>query len=290
MATEIQAERAERSFSGYGGLQLHAESWQRDDARATVIICHGYAEHCRRYDHVCRFLYDKGFNVSTYDWRNHGRSPGMKGYVASMDSLVEDLSLYVDDVIRKGSPDLPVFLLGHSTGGGTVALYAIRKALPERIRGLILSAPTVVIPVNPVLKTISGVISRVLPKMKTVDAAPRSALSRDPEIEAMAEADPLFYKDKVMARTGYEILRGCGLIQDGMARITLPTMILYGTADTIVDPAGGRLLYEGIGSRDKTIESYEGFYHEILNETGKEKVMTDMLTWLERQLEEVGAG
>jgi acylglycerol lipase len=61
----------------------------------------------------------------------------------------------------------------------------------------------------------------------------------------------------------------------------LPVLILSGTADRLSDPEGSKQLYERAQSKDKTLKLYEGFYHEILNETEKEKVLKDMVEWLD---------
>ena len=65
-----------------------------------------------------------------------------------------------------------------------------------------------------------------------------------------------------------------------MTDITLPVLIMHGTADSISDPEGSKLLYEMAGSKDKTLRLYEGFYHEIFNEPQHKQVFTDIQEWL----------
>jgi alpha-beta hydrolase superfamily lysophospholipase len=55
---------------------------------------------------------------------------------------------------------------------------------------------------------------------------------------------------------------------------------MHGIDDRLCDPEGSRKLYERVGSHDKTLKLYEGFYHEIFNEPEHKQVMTDMETWL----------
>jgi alpha-beta hydrolase superfamily lysophospholipase len=65
-----------------------------------------------------------------------------------------------------------------------------------------------------------------------------------------------------------------------MLEISLPILIMHGTADRLSDPNGSQMLYDGVSSRDKTLKLYDGFYHEIFNEPGHEQVFVDMEAWL----------
>jgi len=59
---------------------------------------------------------------------------------------------------------------------------------------------------------------------------------------------------------------------------------MSGTTDRLSNPEGRQLLYEHIISKDKTIRFYNGFYHEIFNETGCDQVLTDMDEWMKTRL------
>ena len=62
-------------------------------------------------------------------------------------------------------------------------------------------------------------------------------------------------------------------------------MILQGSDDKLVDPSAVQLLYDLVGSGDKTIKIYDGFYHEVFNEPGHKQVLNDVKSWLEDHLE-----
>ena len=57
-------------------------------------------------------------------------------------------------------------------------------------------------------------------------------------------------------------------------------MIIHGTQDNVTKPGGSQRFYDRAGSTDKTLKLYEGAYHEILNDYGKEEVVADLLAWL----------
>jgi acylglycerol lipase len=50
------------------------------------------------------------------------------------------------------------------------------------------------------------------------------------------------------------------------------------------DPASSKMFYELVQSKDKTLKIYENFYHEIFNDPERQKVFSDMETWLKRHL------
>ena len=54
--------------------------------------------------------------------------------------------------------------------------------------------------------------------------------------------------------------------------ITLPVLILHGTADKATKPSGSQVFYDTAGSKDKTLKLYEGHFHDLLNDVGKEDV------------------
>jgi alpha-beta hydrolase superfamily lysophospholipase len=64
-------------------------------------------------------------------------------------------------------------------------------------------------------------------------------------------------------------------------RITVPTLILQGTADTIVIPEGARRLHQKISAKNKQIIFYNQFYHEPFNEIGRDRVISNMIGWIE---------
>ena len=125
----------------------------------------------------------------------------------------------------------------------------------------------------------SGLVSRFLPGLPTLklDAG---LISRDKAVVEAYRADPAVYTGGTKARIGSEMLAAGRYVLERAQNITLPMLVLHGSADGIADPAGSRTLFERVASEDKTLKLYDGFYHEILNEPGKEEVYGDVLEWL----------
>lgn len=271
------------SITTSDGTRLFTQRWQADAARAAVLLVHGYAEHSGRYAHVARYLQARGTSVYTYDQRGFGRSDGRRALVTSFDRLLDDLQRVIDRTRRHLSDDVPLFLMGHSMGGAVCALYAIERT--QAFQGLILSSPAVEVDddIAPVLRHLAGVIGRLAPTLPTI-RTPDDAISRDPAVIAAAEADPLNYHGRVLAGTGAAFLRAAQRIQTHMAAIALPLLVFHGTADKLTDPGASRMLYEQARSPDKTLNLYDGLYHETLNEPEKEQVLADIVDWLDARV------
>ncbi len=265
------------------GLTLFAQSWlPADETRAALIVCHGLAEHSGRYRHLAEYLNGRQIAVYAFDGRSHGRSEGKNGLIRSFDRYLQDVDLFVERV-RSQIGVRPLFLFGHSMGGTVAALWTITRQ-PD-LAGLLLSAPGLVpgSEISPLLMKVAPLLGRLAPRLPT-QKLDSSALSRDPAVVRAYDEDPACYRGGILARTGAELLQALLQIQASMEAVRVPLYIMHGTADRLTNLEGSRLLYSRAAAPDKTLKLYEGFYHELLNEPEKEKVMVDIAGWLEAHL------
>ena len=79
-------------------------------------------------------------------------------------------------------------------------------------------------------------------------------------------------------------MRADELLEKSFHLITLPLLILHGTADKVTKPSGSKEFYEKAGSSDKTLKLYEGHFHDLLADLGKQHVMADIQAWIDRRL------
>lgn len=264
------------------GLKLFTQCWLPAESRAVVIISHGYAEHSSRYEHVAAALVAAGFAVYALEHRGHGRSEGERANVEVFREYVTDLCRFIEQV-RVKHTDVPRFLLGHSVGA-VIALQLVLEH-PHKVDGLIISGAYLrnAVSTSPLLLLLSEQLSRFFPSLP-LQAPDKNALSRDPEVVRAYGADPLVYNGKAKARVGTEMLRAGPYVLGRAQDIKLPILIMHGAEDGIAAVSGSRELFEAVGSEDKTLEVYEGLYHEIFNEPEQEQVIGDMLRWLERHI------
>ena len=110
----------QRSLVLGDGHDLFYRVWDVQDAKATLHINHGMAEHSLRYSRFASYLNSIGIAVYAQDHRGHGytKEENEKGWFAEHDgwkSVVDD-SWELDKVISNDHPDLPHILFGHSMG------------------------------------------------------------------------------------------------------------------------------------------------------------------------------
>jgi alpha-beta hydrolase superfamily lysophospholipase len=97
-------------------------------------------------------------------------------------------------------------------------------------------------------------------------------------------ADPLIANESQPSETMAELARADELLEKSFEQITLPLLILHGTADKVTKSSGSEEFYERAGSSDKTLKLYEGHFHDLLADIGKEQVMADIQTWIDARL------
>jgi alpha-beta hydrolase superfamily lysophospholipase len=269
------------SFAGEAGGEIFWQSWPASagqPGKATVVIAHGVSEHSDRYDHVARRLNGAGYDVYALDHRGHGRSDGGGANIGRVSSAVADIGALIA-IARGESPGRRLFLLGHSMGGALALRFALDRQ--AEIDGLVLSAPAAALEAASRFELIAGRALSVVAPGLGVFLVDSTAVSRDPEVVRDYESDPLNYHRKLPARTVAEL---AGAIESFPARLpslTLPLLVMVGTADRLVPPDAARMVAAEAGSSDKKLIEYEGLFHEVLNEPEQQQVMDDLCAWLD---------
>ncbi len=107
---------------------------------ARLIFLHGGGAHSKLgYFHLAQTLRDQ-FSIETtlMDIRGHGYSGGERGDSPRVNSIYKDISTCIKDV--KKNDDIPMYLGGHSSGGGLVLNYSSWHK-KEGVDGYIFIAP-----------------------------------------------------------------------------------------------------------------------------------------------------
>jgi alpha-beta hydrolase superfamily lysophospholipase len=271
------------TFQNAAGQRLFEQHWLPDAAPAAdVVIVHGYAEHLGRYQHVAAYLVRRGYAVHALDLRGHGRSEGDRVLVRSFNEHLDDVQLFLERV-RLAAAGRPIFVLGHSMGGTITALDTIIRQ--PNVRGVMLSGAGMTIRLRGLerlLLEVMVLVGRILPRWRVRKLA-ATDVSRDPEVVARYDSDPLVYRGKMPAGTLSAMVRAIRLIDKRMEDEQYPVLIMHGTEDALTSPNGSRALYERASSADKTLKIYEGLYHEVLNEPEQLTVLGDIAAWLDER-------
>jgi len=272
----------EMQVPGCKDVQLHGQAWLPDrEPTAVLVISHGLAEHCGRYAQLAeRLVVERGYAVYALDHRGHGRSGGERANIGRFQYVVSDLGTFVGRAQRQ-HPDAPAFLLGHSMGGAIALACVVRN--PGGLKGLVLSAPALASgqAVSPAKAWLVRLLSRVAPNTGAL-TLPADAISRDRAVVRAYESDPLVFRGAIPARTLVELLDAMAGFADAVPKLRVPVLVQHGTADSLVPLAAVKPLYDRLGSpKLRTVRLYEGLYHEAYNEPERDRVIADLVAWLD---------
>lgn len=271
----------EGSFEGVGGVEIFTREWRpAGEPRGVVVISHGLNAHSGLYEWAAQQLTAHGLAVHALDHRGRGRSGGERFFVKKFSDWTTDLATFID-IVKAREPGLPVFLLGHSAGGVIACAYALEHQ--DELAGLICEDFAYQVPAPDVALALIKGLSYVAPhahvlKLKNED------FSRDPAVVAALNADPLIAGESQPSETVAELVRADELLRNSFQRLTLPLLILHGTADKVTKPSGSAEFYERAGSTDKTLRLYAGHFHDLLADVGKDHVMADIKEWIDAHL------
>ena len=273
-------------LKGVRDTNIYYQYWLPEkDPKAILLIAHGLAEHSGRYMNLVNHLVPSGYAVYGIDHIGHGKSDGKRAYVERFQDYTETLKNYFD-MIQEWQPNKSIFLIGHSMGGLISAAYLLNHQ--DELSGAVLSGPSIKVPdnISKAVIFVGKMLSIIIPGAGLV-RLDSDGLSRDSSVVEAYVNDPLVYTGKATARLGAELIKAMQNVTLQASNITLPIMIAQGSDDKVVDPEGAQLLYDLIGSKDKTIKIYNGLYHEIFNEPEHEQVLNDVTTWIDSHLGDV---
>jgi alpha-beta hydrolase superfamily lysophospholipase len=275
--------RSERSFDGVGGVRIVYDVWTPEGSPVgVVILSHGYAEHARRYDHVAQRFGEAGLITYTLDHRGHGRSGGKRVYLKNISEYTGDFDHLVG-IATAAHPALKRVVLGHSMGGGIVFAYGVEH--PDDYAAMVLSGPAVdaQAAVSSVMIGVAKVVGSLLPGLP-VQNLPADVISRDPQVVAAYEADPLVHHGKLPAGIAKALIGVGQTMPQRAASLTAPLLVVHGGQDKVVPVEGSRRLLESVGPIDAHLKVYPELYHEVFNEPERAVVLDDVVSWIEVRL------
>ncbi|HWS71979.1 MAG TPA: lysophospholipase [Thermoanaerobaculia bacterium] len=271
----------EETFQAPDGQNIFFRSWQpQATPRGVVAVVPGFNSHSGYYEWVAEQLTADGLAVYAVDLRGRGRSDGERFYVDKFADYVGDVSALVK-LAKSRHPGLPVYLLGHSAGGVVSCIYTLEN--PSELAGLICESFAFQVPAPDFALAVFKGLSHIAPHAHVLHLK-NEDFSRDPTVVRTMNEDPLIAHETQPTQTLAEMVRADERLKAEFPRITLPVMILHGTADKATKPSGSQLFYDTVGSTDKTIRLYDGAFHDLLNDTDKQTVMSDVRGWIAARL------
>lgn len=275
--------RTERNFDGVGGVRIVYDVWMPDIApKAVVVLAHGLGEHARRYDHVAQRFGAGGLITYALDHRGHGRSGGKRVWVRDICEFTADFDTLVG-IAKRDHPGLKCIVLGHSMGGGIVFAYGVER--PDNYDMMVLSAPAVAAQdlVNPLMALAAKGLGILVPGLP-VQELDFTAISRDPEVVAAYQNDPMVYHGRVPAGLGRALLQVGETMPQRAPALTAPLLVVHGSGDRLIPLDGSNRLVECVGSTDVELKVYPELYHEVFNEPERNEVLDDVVSWILKRL------
>lgn len=266
-------------LSSRDGTRLFFRSLRPDgEALAQVAIVHGFGDHSGRYLEVMETLAARGLASIAVDYRGHGRADGRRTDCRRWDEYLDDLEAFW----RKAQAEAagaPTFLLAHSHGGLMATHWAALG--PPGLKGLLLASPFYALAFAPPRLKLLGarLVKGLLPTLPLSNELTSAMLTRDPERQRAADADPLYVRT-ITPRWFFECRAAQARALGLGPRISVPVWLGAGTADPVVSTPSSTAFFGTLASADRTRKEYHDFRHELWNELGRERVLDDIAQWI----------
>jgi len=262
--------------------KLFGRHWRPLEAsKGTIILVHGYSEHSGRYGHFAKYLTENHLEVMALDLPGHGRSDGRRSDIKSFHDYIKSVEALILEA-QKRKCATPFHLIGHSLGGLVAIRFAQTSYLVSQIKSITLSSPLLGLarfkPSSlPWLKVFVSLLPNItIPNHSELE---KDILTHDPVFSESRLTDPLI-KSCVTPNWVSEIVKERKKAFEEISHIHLP-MAMFQAGDERVVSREEAERFMGLYHGPKLLQIYEGFFHEILNEIERERVMSDMLKWVQ---------
>jgi alpha-beta hydrolase superfamily lysophospholipase len=244
---------------------------------AVILLVHGLGEYAGRYTEWARRFTDTGIEMRLFDLPGHGLSEGKRGVVPCFEEIYDIL----DGILAKISeekPEIPLFLYGHSLGGGLVLDYLIRHR--PSVSGAIITSPWIKLTSAPPGFKVAMVkaLKNVFPDLTSSSGLNPAYLSHDPAVCREYVDDPLVH-DRISLRLFSEAVKASDNIIKNASEIDVPLLLIHGRDDMITSPSGTMEVASSAPSA--LLKLWDDCFHELHNEPIKEDHFTFIKEWIE---------
>ncbi len=259
-----------------GDVEIHYESFG-DPADPTLVLVNGLGSQCINYaDEWCELFAAEGYRVIRFDNRDTGLSSKLDGAEYTLADMSGDVLAVLD---AEGVDRAHV--MGLSLGGMIVQRLAIDH--PERLRtmtsvmsrtgepGFGESAPeALALLLAPPATSRDGYIEAHVAAIAVYGSRPEWIDDAETRARAAAAYDRCFHPEGVARQLAAAL--GDGSRDEELRSVTVPTLVLHGSRDALIDPSGGRHTAEVVpGARYVEID---GMGHDYPRAVWKEWVST----------------
>ncbi|KAI0663986.1 lysophospholipase [Cubamyces menziesii] len=284
---------------GYDGLQFYTRTYHAPSPRAVLLFVHGFAEHTGRYEWAHGVYASRGITVFTYDQRGFGRTALDSKHKSKSSSYgktgwpdqLSDIEWWVKK-LKSEYPSLPLFLMGHSMGGGLALAFPTRPTPPPALEtlallsGVIASSPLLLQtnPASKILRYVGGKASLLLPNFLFDAPVPVEDLSHDAAANEANAKDPWIIQKGSLRGLRDMLSGGEQLLWNDYKRWprSLPLCIVHGTADRVTSFAAAEEFLNKVDAADKELKPFPDGFHELVHEPDgvKERFVDECISWI----------
>ncbi|RII33981.1 alpha/beta hydrolase [Clostridium chromiireducens] len=158
----INARMESGYINGDEDVKLYYEKYEAENAKASIVISHGYTESLEKYHEIIYYFLKNGYNVFGIEHRGHGRS-GTLGIadktqidVKNFDQYVTDFKSFMDEIVIPNKDNKKIFLFAHSMGGAIGTKFL--EDYPNYFDAAILNAPMLEVNTGNIPKFLAEII------------------------------------------------------------------------------------------------------------------------------------
>lgn len=248
--------------------------------RAMIIMVHGLGEHISRYTGWAGLFNEAMIGMAGVDLPGHGLSDGKRGHIRSYALTDEMIGILLDEC-RKTFPGVPLFLYGHSLGGGMVLDYLVRKN--PQVRGAIVTSPWLKLSFEPERTKVrmAGFMKNILPSLVQSSGLVVDHLSRDEDVVDRYRKDPLVH-GLISVSLFHSAMASASAALKNASSLKKPLLLMHGTGDQICSSDGSRAFADSTPMAE--LRLWDGAYHELHNDLCRHEVFDTIRNWLENKL------
>ena len=272
---------AERSFRTRDGVDLFYRHWPGTGPRAVLLIHRGH-EHSGRLAHLVEELDLPEVSFFAWDARAHGRSGGAQDSRTTMATFVADLDQFVRHLQAAHGVDYGNLSLVAQSVGAVIAAAWVHDYAPA-IRSLVLAAPAFDVKLYvPFARLGLAVWHKLAGDFFVQSYVKGRALTHDPERRETYHTDPLI-KLQISARVLLDLYKISERLVADAAAIRVPTQVLLSGSDWVIRNEPPRRFFELLGTSQKEIHTFPGFFHDTLGEQDRRLAIAKVRDFLQRE-------
>jgi|SRR5215207_1161283 len=234
--------------------------------QAGVLLIHGFTASPTQLRLVGDDLHQRGLTVSAPLLPGHGTTVTDLSNQRWQDWVQHVDKAFIDLKARCNT----VFIAGISLGS-LLALYL--AAQHTDLKGMILYSPLVKMP--------GGIAIHIVPVLKYLI----HEIRKPPDFSTDPHAlDRLWDYSSVSLFAVHELARLRAKVQPSLARINVPTLIIYSTLDRLIAANSAQYTYDHIGAADKTLIPLNNSGHDVTLDSEWKEVAEQTYQFIHKHL------